>query len=131
RLRKISSANPPNPPNPAVAAPNPAQGRASRWAHVPLTTLFEEQGNRLFPRPGGLYESGHEPMHGSKSGRCVFIEPAAGRWWCRSCRQGGDAASFVMTLNGWNYARAARWLTERYGSPGLSAQPRQLTFLEV
>jgi len=56
-------------------------------------------------------------MHSSKSGRCVILDPAAGRWWCLSCRRSGDAASFLMALRGWPYRRAALWLTERYGAP--------------
>jgi hypothetical protein len=86
-----------------------------RWRHVPLGELFEVAGNRLHRRSDGRLESGHEPLHGSKSGRCVLIDPAAGRWWCRSCRRGGDAVTLVMQLRGWDHRRATAWLAARYG----------------
>lgn len=89
----------------------------SRWAHVPLGELFEQVGNRLHRRADGRFECGHEPVHSSKSGRCVLIDPTAGRWYCRSCRRGGDAATLVMQLRGWTYRQAAAWLAARYGPP--------------
>src|SRR5262245_9944557 len=39
--------------------------RRSRWAHVPLGTLFSEVGNRLHDRARGMLETGHEPFHSS------------------------------------------------------------------
>lgn len=98
---------------PSTTAPD---RRPSRWAHAPLARLFEEQGNRIYAR-GGRLESGHEPMHGSKSGRCVLIDAARGRWYCRSCRQSGDAATFIMRWRGWPYRRTAAWLVTHYGLP--------------
>ena len=103
RLRRVS------------ASPVPKRA-PSRWAHVPLAALFADAGNRLHAR-GARWESGHEPLHGSKSGRCVLIDPSAGHWYCRSCRRGGDAATFVMDLRGSSYPAAVAWLIERYGSP--------------
>ncbi len=100
---------------PALAS----QRRISRWVHVPLGTLFEQQGNRLHWRTNGQVETGHEPFHGSKSGRCVLLDPERGRWWCRSCRRSGDAARLVMDLHGWTYTEAATWLARRYGAPPL------------
>lgn len=86
----------------------------TRWAHVPLGELFAGQGNLLRVRPDGTVEAGHEPLHSSRSGRCVLIDPARGRWWCRSCRRSGDAAGFVMDARGCSYREAAAWLTARY-----------------
>jgi DNA primase len=81
----------------------------------------------MHQRSDGLVECGHEPFHTSKSGHCVLINASAGSWWCRSCRQSGDAAAFVMAINGWPYAQAADWLAARYGRPArhtaLPAQP--------
>jgi len=88
---------------------------AGRWGHVPITDLFVEAGNRLYPRTSGQVETGHEPVHTSKSGRCVLIDPAAGRWWCRSCRTGGDASGLLMSLHGRNYQQATVYLIEHYG----------------
>jgi hypothetical protein len=89
----------------------------SRWRHVPLAELFAEQANRVHHRSDGMLESGHEPVHASRSGRCVLIDPGLGRWWCRSCRKSGDAARLVMELRGCSYAPAAAWLAGRYGPP--------------
>jgi hypothetical protein len=100
----------------ALAARIPLSG-VSRWVHVPLAALFAQAGNRLYPRSNGSQETGHEPAHGSKSGRCILLDPQTGRWWCRGCRQHGDAAAFVMTWRGCTYPQAVRWLTARYGAP--------------
>ncbi|MGI8553474.1 MAG: CHC2 zinc finger domain-containing protein [Dehalococcoidia bacterium] len=100
-----------------AAAPTGEAARPSRWAHVPLAALFEQAGNTLYERQNGRIETGHEPTHGSKSGRCVLIDPAMGRWYCRGCRRGGDAVTFLMDINGWNYHRAVVTLQERYGVP--------------
>jgi hypothetical protein len=97
--------------------------RPSRWQYVPLDTLFAEQGNALHVRSDGQVESGHEPLHHSKSGRCVLIDPREGRWWCRSCRRSGDAAQFLMDILGCRYARAAATLTRRFGPPVTPASP--------
>ncbi|HLZ71456.1 MAG TPA: hypothetical protein VKV26_16260 [Dehalococcoidia bacterium] len=105
RLQQPGRAHPDNAPPP------------SRWAHVPLAELFEATGNTVRPHGRGRLDCGHEPLHGSKSGRCVIIDPSAGRWWCLSCRRSGDAASFLMALHGWPYRRAAPWLSARYGPP--------------
>jgi hypothetical protein len=88
--------------------------RPSRWAHVPLADLFAEY-NTIHQRGDGLLECGHEPFHTSKSGHCVLINAATGLWWCRSCRQSGDAAAFVMATQGWSYSQTAQWLEEKYG----------------
>ena len=98
-------------------APRRAKTAASLWAHVPLAALFAEAGNRLFGHTGGMTECGHEPLHSSKSGRCVLIDPSTGRWWCRSCRRAGDAATLVMDLRGCQYPAAVAWLVERFGHP--------------
>ena len=110
----------------------PGQRSPSRWAHVPLAALFEEAGNAIVERPNGTAECGHEPFHGSRSGRCVLLDPVAGRWWCRSCRRGGDAATLVMDHHGWSYRQAAAWLAGRYGGPtGQPAHPRRPRWVEA
>ena len=88
------------------------------WNHVPLVDLFAEfGGNRIFRRADGRFEAGHEPLHGSKSSRCVLIDPLVGRWWCRSCRRSGRAPAYVALVQGCSYRDACRWLAERYGPP--------------
>jgi hypothetical protein len=90
--------------------------RRTPWAHVPIATLFAEH-NPLARRPDGTVRCGHEPFHGSRSGRCVIIWPSTGYWWCSSCRTGGDAVTYVMARDGCVYAAAVQWLGERYGFP--------------
>lgn len=97
----------------------------SRWGHVPIADLFAAAGNRLHVRGSGRIETGHEPIHGSKGGHCVTIDPTTGLWYCRSCRTGGDAARYVRQLRGCTYAEAARWLTERYGIPTGAKRPQR------
>jgi hypothetical protein len=94
----------------------------SRWAHVPLEELFAAAGNLVHTRAGRV-ETGHEPLHRSKSGRCVLLDATVGRWWCRGCHQHGDAAGFVMAWRAWTYRQAARWLTDRYGAPLSHSDP--------
>ena len=90
--------------------------RPSRWNHVPLADLVGEH-NDVYARGGGFVESGHEPVHSSKSGRCLLIDTPRGRWYCRSCGQSGDAVSWVMAVADVSYAEAASSLAERYGPP--------------
>jgi hypothetical protein len=89
---------------------------SSRWAHVDLADLFAHFGNPV-QAAGDRLKSGHEPVHGSRSGTCAVIWPATGRWWCSSCGRSGDAAGFVMAALGLKYPAAAEWLSERYGPP--------------
>jgi hypothetical protein len=89
----------------------------SIWRHAPLEHLFTTAGNILHSRADGTVECGHEPMHASRGGRCVVLTPGLGRWYCRSWRTGGDAATFVIQVNGWDYPTAAAWLSEHYGPP--------------
>jgi hypothetical protein len=88
--------------------------RPSPWNHVPPDELLAPY-NTIYARGDGKVECGHEPFHSSKSGRCVLIDTAAGRWWCRGCQQHGDALSLVIALHGCSYGEAVRWLVEHYG----------------
>jgi len=97
--------------------------RPSPWKHVPIVRLFQAMGNKVRPRRDGTFDSGHEPVHGSKSGRCVWIVPALGRYYCRSCGEWGDAVTFVRRAWGVSYKTAARWLRERFGPPTEASGP--------
>lgn len=88
----------------------------SRWAHVDLAALFEAAGNPVQRQGNGL-RCGHEPFHASKSRSCVRIDAGTGRWHCQSCKQSGDAITFVMALHELSFAAAEVWLIERYGLP--------------
>src|SRR3712207_7913895 len=72
-------------------------GRPPESTRFPYTTLVRS-----------TIETGHEPLHGSRSGRCVVISVDVGRWWCRSCRRSGDAATHLADVLGCSYAEAAR-----------------------
>jgi hypothetical protein len=89
----------------------------SAWLHVPLGELFAAAGNQLRERPNGTIITSHEPAHGSKSGACLVIWPEEGRWWCSSCRRGGDAVQAVKSLEGASYPAAVARLIDRYGRP--------------
>ena len=116
--------------------PSPPTSRPSPWAHVPLADLFASQGNPIHGRSDAVLECGHEPIHSSTSGLCVRINPALGRWWCRSCRQSGDAVSYLTAVRGCGYHEAAAWLTTRWGPPADNGQaarrrPRRLVLEAV
>jgi hypothetical protein len=102
---------------PLPRRPEDGQWPASRWAHVPLDALLREAGNVVAVRRSGTATAGHEPCHPSKSNACLVVWPARGRWWCSSCRRGGDAVALVMSLRDWPYHRARIWLGERFGFP--------------
>jgi hypothetical protein len=87
----------------------------TRWAHVDLADLFAHYGNTV-SSAGERLKTGHEPVHGSRSGTCVVAWPETGRWWCSSCGRSGDAAGLVMAALGVKYPAAASWLAERYPS---------------
>ena len=100
-----------------------AAERPSAWAHVPLVKLFQADGNLISERGTGLVETGHQPHHGSKSGRCVLIDPTRGRWWCRGCRRSGDAAAYVMAKYGCTFREAAERIAAEYGVPKNGPRP--------
>jgi hypothetical protein len=94
----------------------------ARWGFA-LIALFEQAGNTVHTRSSGDADSGHEPLHHSKSGACVWITSAAGRWYCRSCKRSGDAIAFVREVNGWSYRHACISLLEQFGPPDASLSP--------
>ena len=102
------------------------RGRPSPWAHVALAELFREAGNVVHETSHDReLETGHQPFHGSKSGRSVRIDTASGLWYCRACRRGGDALTFWMAKTGLNRRQAAAELTERFGPPARRTRLRR------
>ncbi len=98
--------------------------RPAPWGAAVVVALFERLGNTVHARRGGFSDTGHEPVHGSKSGRCVLIFPE-GRWWCRSCRKAGSVIDLALLLRGCPYRQAVAWLTTQYGPPATSNPTRQ------
>ncbi len=95
-----------------------ARGRPSRWAHVKLAELFAETGNVIYETShDGELETGHQPFHNSKRGRCLRIDTNLGLWYCRSCGQGGDAVTLWTAISGHRRKQAAIELAKRYGPP--------------
>ncbi len=78
-----------------------------------LLDLLQENGNVLHVRSNGLIDSGHQPFHDSKSNRCLMVDPVTGRWYCRSCKRGGDVVAFYAALHGLSYSDAEKALKER------------------
>jgi hypothetical protein len=90
--------------------------RIARWVHVPIADLLRKTGNTVLPA-GARLQSGHQPVHSSRSGRCLSADPDIGWWWCTGCGTGGDAITLVMSLRGCSYPAAVAWVIERYGRP--------------
>ena len=109
------------------------RGRPSPWAHVPLAELFREVGNVVHETGDDrVLETGHQPFHGSKSGRSVRIDARLGLWYCRGCRRGGDALTFWIAKSGLNRRKAYAELAERFGPPArLARRRRKSLVLEV
>ncbi len=104
--------------NGAVAAVHPQ----NPWPQVPLIELIRASGCTVSPKDEdeSKYEGDHAAAHGSKSGRCLVVWAAEGRWHCTSCRQGGDAADWVAQHESVSREDAIARLVERYGpSPAL------------
>ena len=100
-------------------------GERSAWLHVPLGELFKQAGNVLIARTNGRIVCGHEPVHSSRSGNCLVIWSQEGRWFCTSCRAGGDAIQAVRSLEGVSYPVAIARLTSRYGAPAGFGFPKR------
>src|SRR5207247_1189007 len=95
----------------------PGEHRPSRWGHCDLPALIRERGIELQPRGDDRLVGGHGAKHPSKSGLCLVVWAAEGRYWCSSCRESGDAVSWLMNWEGWSYAQAADELRKRFGPP--------------
>ena len=92
-----------------AALPNP-------WGHVPLDLLLREAGNQVVATGHGL-SAGHEPVHASRTVARLTADPERGRWFCASCRRGGDAPALLASLKGLTRRRATAELIARFGRP--------------
>ena len=75
----------------------------------PLIGIVEGAVGPLRAKPSGDLE-GPCPWHASTSGRCLVVFAGGRRWWCRSCRRGGDAVSWLMLTEGMSASEARRRL---------------------
>ena len=78
-------------------------------AEVDLVALVERVVGPLQRRSDGT-RVGPCAWHASRSGTCLVVWPAEGRWWCRSCRRGGDAIGWVALVEGIDREAARRRL---------------------
>jgi hypothetical protein len=76
---------------------------------VDLVTLIEQAIGPLQRRPSGAMV-GRCPWHSSRSGTCMVVWPDEGRWWCSSCRRGGDAVQWLHLVEGISSGEARRRL---------------------
>ena len=71
-------------------------------------------------RRTGKNYSGLCPFHSEKTPSFI-VSPERGTWRCfGQCAEGGDAISFVMKKEGWDFAEALRYLA---GKAGVELQP--------
>jgi hypothetical protein len=61
------------------------------------------------------------PWHSSRSGACLVVWPAEGRWWCSSCKRSGDLVAWVALTEGIPFGAARRQL----GIPNPPRQPKE------
>jgi hypothetical protein len=91
----------------------------ARWAHVDSVELLSQLGASNIEQRGGRIQSGHDWAHGSRSGACLVLWPTEGRWWCSSCRRGGDLLALVRDALGLGHDAAWTWLAARYRPPAI------------
>lgn len=56
------------------------------------------------------------PFHGEKT-PSFSVTPEMGIFKCFGCGAGGDAITFLMKLNNWDYTQTIKYLSERYNIP--------------
>ena len=91
-----------------------AKREGTPWEYNPapddrLAAVIEAVVGPLAPRSDGR-RVGPCPWHGSRTGTCLVIWPAEGRWWCSSCKRGGDLVQWVALIEGIDYQQARRKL---------------------
>ena len=74
-----------------------------------LVAAIEAVVGPLTPRSAGRLV-GPCPWHASRTGACLVVWPAEGRWWCSSCKRVGDLAMWTSLIEGTDYATARRKL---------------------
>jgi hypothetical protein len=85
----------------------------------PLPRLVERVVGPLHEKSNGNY-IGRCPWHSSRSGRCLVVFTEERRWWCSSCRRGGDIVAWLSMTRGMGADAARRHL----GLPRLVRRPR-------
>jgi len=95
-------------------------GRLERGANPAEEAALQEEpgidlaaliGRTVGLRPKGDGKSvGPCPWHSSRSRECLVVWADEGRWWCSSCKRGGDAVAWVALLEGISFAKARRRL---------------------
>jgi len=77
--------------------------------------LEEIVGQHVSLKPAGVGSlKGLCPFHDERS-PSFHVRPAAGRWHCFGCGEGGDVIEFVMRMDGLPFQEAVEYLAERAG----------------
>ncbi|WP_062079003.1 DNA primase [Demequina globuliformis] len=72
-------------------------------------------GQHVALKPAGVGSvKGLCPFHDERS-PSFHVRPAAGRWHCFGCGEGGDVIEFVMRIDGLPFAEAVEYLADRAG----------------
>ena len=66
------------------------------------------------------------PWHSSRSGECLVVWIDEGRWWCSSCKRGGDGVAWVAFLEGIGFRQAR----QRLGLSALAGRPENRSWAE-
>ncbi len=54
------------------------------------------------------------PFHQEKT-PSFHVDPDTGLYYCFGCQQGGDVFSFLMSIEGWSFPEALKYLGDEYG----------------
>ncbi|WP_296668081.1 DNA primase, partial [Demequina sp.] len=77
--------------------------------------LEEIVGQHVSLKPAGVGSlKGLCPFHDERS-PSFHVRPAAGRWHCFGCGEGGDVIEFVMRMDGLPFSEAVEYLADRAG----------------
>lgn len=82
--------------------------RPSEAPGVDLAALIKETAP-LKDKGSGKFV-GPCPWHSSRSGECLVVWADEGRWWCSSCKRGGDAVAWVALVEGISFGEARKRL---------------------
>ncbi len=77
-------------------------------------------------RKAGANYKGLCPFHDEKTPSFV-VTPSRGTCHCFGCHKGGNAVTFLMTLNNWSYPEAIRWLAKKYNIEVIESQSDEKT----
>jgi DNA primase len=88
--------------------------------------IVEIVGETVKLRKSGKNYTGFCPFHANKRTPAFAVFPDSGTWRCfGSCNEGGDAFSFLMKKEGWDFKETLRYLADRVGVEMQPLSPAQ------